>query len=144
MAETLGIVVRSAPGGGAAGGLGAGLLAFCRAELKRGIDVVLDATGFDARAASADLLITGEGRIDSQFRFGKALAGVLERGKGKPVLAVVGAISGSRSEFTGPDGFSDMEVLVNTYTPLETAMTNAASLVRLRTIEMLQRILSHH
>jgi glycerate 2-kinase len=140
----VGIDVRNVPGSGAAGGLGAGLLAFCHAELKRGIDVVLDATGFDAELEAADLVITGEGKIDRQSRFGKALSGILERATktGKPVLAVVGQMEGSPGEFCGPEGFVDIETLVNRHTPVETAMANASRLIHLRVVELLQRFIS--
>ena len=77
-------------------------LAFCHAELKRGIDIVLDATGFDRDLAAADLVITGEGKIDAQTRFGKAPAGVLRRARaaGKPVAALAGIVEGDRAGIT--------------------------------------------
>jgi glycerate 2-kinase len=145
LTRALGIDVRNVPGSGAAGGLGAGLLAFCHAELKRGIDVVLDATDFDAQLGSADLVMTGEGKIDRQFKFGKALSGILERATkmGKPVLAVVGQIEGSPEDFCGPEGFRDIVTLVNGSTPVETAMANASRLIHLRAVELLHRFISH-
>ncbi len=71
----LGRDIREVPGAGAAGGLGAGLLAFCGATLSSGIDLVLDAVGFEAHLAGADLVITGEGRLDEQTLQGKTIAG---------------------------------------------------------------------
>lgn len=81
------------PGAGAAGGLGFGLMALLGARAERGIDVILDATGMDERLASADLVITGEGRMDGQSACGKAPVGVARRAKshGVPVIAVVGS-----------------------------------------------------
>lgn len=90
----LGLDVRELPGGGAAGGLGAGLRAFLGGELRRGAGLVLDLVGLDARLAGADLVITAEGRIDAQTAFGKAPAGVAQRAKalGIPCLAIAGEI----------------------------------------------------
>lgn len=75
----LGMDIRTVPGSGAAGGLGAGALAFLGANFRSGIDLVLEAAEFEKHLAGADLVITGEGRIDSQSFMGKVLFGVLER-----------------------------------------------------------------
>ena len=85
-------VEASAAGMGAAGGLGFGLVAFCGATLQRGIEIVLDAVDFDHRAQQADLIITGEGKLDGQSIQGKTCIGVAQRaaGFGKPVIALVG------------------------------------------------------
>ncbi len=81
-------------GAGAAGGLGGALVAFLGAKLRSGIDVVLDAVEFDRVLDGAALVITGEGRLDSQTCMGKAPAGVLARAKacGVPVIAIGGAV----------------------------------------------------
>jgi glycerate kinase len=81
------------PGAGAAGGLGFGALAFMNATLRRGIDVVLDMVGFDAAAARADLIITGEGHIDGQSGQGKLIQGVCARAGQVPVIALCGKLS---------------------------------------------------
>jgi glycerate 2-kinase len=73
----LGVDVRSIPGAGAAGGLGAGLVAFLGAHLRPGVDLVMDALGLRRRLEGADLAITGEGAFDRQSSHGKAPAGVL-------------------------------------------------------------------
>ena len=88
----LGLSVAEIPGAGAAGGLGAGLLAFFGATLRQGIDVVLDAVDFDTLVADADYVFTGEGRIDHQSLSGKVVVGVARRSAphGVPVVAVVG------------------------------------------------------
>jgi len=80
-------------GAGAAGGLGFGLLSFCGARVEPGIERVLDAIRIDEALAGADLVITGEGRMDAQSAFGKAPVGVAHRAKkrGLPVVAVVGS-----------------------------------------------------
>ena len=89
-ARTFGSVL-GVPGAGAAGGLGAALLAL-GAELRSGVETVLDLVGFDERVRDVDLVITGEGNMDEQSAAGKAPVGVARRAKryGKPVIAVVG------------------------------------------------------
>ena len=83
--------VLGVPGAGAAGGLGAALLAL-GVELRSGVETVLDLIGFDERMRDVDLVITGEGNMDEQSAAGKAPVGVARRAKrcGKPVVAVVG------------------------------------------------------
>jgi glycerate kinase len=73
----LGVDLREEPGAGAAGGLGFGLLAFCGARLRPGVEVVMDAVGLPQRIVEADLVITGEGSLDEQSLHGKVPAGVL-------------------------------------------------------------------
>lgn len=92
----LGQDISELPGAGAAGGLGGGLAAFLRAELRSGIDIVLDAVRFDEAIADADLVVTGEGRIDEQTAYGKTIGGVLRRTSRLdiPVIALVGSYSG--------------------------------------------------
>lgn len=89
-ARTFGSVL-GVPGAGAAGGLGAALLAL-GAELRSGVETVLDLIGFDEHVRDVDLVITGEGNMDEQSAAGKAPVGVARRAKryGKPVVAVVG------------------------------------------------------
>lgn len=89
-----GIDVSDMAGAGAAGGLGGAFRAYLGAELKRGVDLVLDQIGFDSIIDGADLVITGEGCSDYQTLKGKTAAGVLERAKRKgiPVMLVSGAI----------------------------------------------------
>ena len=89
-ARTFGSVL-GVPGAGAAGGLGAALLAL-GAELRSGVETVLDLIGFDERVRDVDLVITGEGNMDEQSAAGKAPVGVARRAKrySKPVVAVVG------------------------------------------------------
>jgi glycerate kinase len=90
----LGIDIRDIPGAGAAGGLGTGLMVFLKAELKPGIDVVIRATGLVKHLEGADLVFTGEGRIDIQTVCGKTPVGVARRAKefGLPVIAIAGEI----------------------------------------------------
>jgi glycerate kinase len=140
----LGVDVLSVPGGGAAGGLGAGLRALCGAQLKRGIDVVLDLTKFDDEVRSADLVITGEGRIDEQVKFGKALAGVVERSHrlSVPVVAVVGSMEGERASFVNAGFLADLEPLVDANTSMEQAILRAPALISAKTRTLLDRAVS--
>jgi len=89
----LGRDVADRPGAGAAGGLGYGAVAFLGAELRRGIEIVLDITGFDAAARAADLIITGEGHLDGQSAQGKLIQGLCGRAQGTPVIALCGKLS---------------------------------------------------
>ena len=87
-----GIDLLEVPGSGAAGGLGGAFKAFLNARLSKGIDMVLDAIGFDQAIQDADLIITGEGKIDSQTSKGKVISGITERARkhGIPVIAIAG------------------------------------------------------
>ena len=93
----LGIDVSRMPGAGAAGGMGAGCVALLGGMIQSGIDAVLDVTGFDRQLEGADLVITGEGRIDSQSADGKVVSGVARRtrAKGVPLIAIAGGIADS-------------------------------------------------
>ena len=98
------------PGAGAAGGLGAGLVVFTGAKLKSGIDIVLQATELSKYIKGADLVVTGEGRIDFQTAFGKTPAGVAKAAKKHkvPVIAIGGALADdARNVFAhGIDGLA--------------------------------------
>lgn len=91
--------VRQVPGAGAAGGMAAALLAFMDTELKPGIEIVIEATGLKAHLHNADLVITGEGRIDSQTLNGKTPIGVARCAKAcnLPVIALGGSVSNELS-----------------------------------------------
>jgi glycerate kinase len=90
----LGLSVAEIPGAGAAGGLGAGLVAFASARLERGVTLVIRAVGLAERLRGADLCLTGEGAIDASSAFGKTAVGVarLARSLGVPTLALAGTL----------------------------------------------------
>ena len=92
MQKCAGLDVADMSGAGAAGGLGAAFIAFLNAKLKRGADMVLDAVSLDEHIRNADLVITGEGKIDSQTMSGKLPAAVAERAAAQnvPVVAICG------------------------------------------------------
>ena len=96
----LGKDVSERPGAGAAGGLGAGLMAFAGAELLPGIDMVCDVVNFDAHLQGADLVITGEGRADRSTIFNKAPVGVARRAlaQGVPTLLLAGGLGPGHRE----------------------------------------------
>ncbi|MDA8493683.1 glycerate kinase [Kluyvera georgiana] len=95
IAQELDLDVLTLEGGGAAGGMGAALYAFCGAHLRPGIDIVTDALHLDALVADADLVITGEGRIDSQTIHGKVPVGVARVAKRYqiPVIGIAGSLT---------------------------------------------------
>lgn len=90
----LNVDVSEISGSGAAGGMGGGMVAFFGARLKKGIEIMLDTIGFDSLAKDADMVFTGEGKIDSQSLRGKVVIGVAQHMKkfGVPVIAIVGDI----------------------------------------------------
>ncbi len=94
MRESLGVSAAELPGAGAAGGFGAGAAVFFGAELRSGIETVLDQLHFDELLTGCDLVVTGEGRLDRQSLRGKVVAGVARRAKAKgvPVVALVGSV----------------------------------------------------
>ncbi|HYY81735.1 MAG TPA: glycerate kinase, partial [Actinomycetes bacterium] len=94
LADDLGVDLAGTPGAGAAGGLGAGAIAFLGASLRSGIELVLDLVGFQEAVAGADLVVTGEGKLDAQSLRGKAPFGVARAATahGVPVVALGGVV----------------------------------------------------
>jgi glycerate kinase len=121
----LGIDVRDVPGSGAAGGLGAGLMAFLGARLRPGFDVVAEALGLAERLESADVVVTGEGSFDQQSERGKAPSGVLRlaREAGCRAVVICGQVLGVR-----PDAELAYS-LAERAGGVEDAMANAARLL---------------
>ena len=97
LANQLKAIDPNTPGAGAAGGMGFGAMLICNARLKRGIDTILDLTDFDSYAKWADIIITGEGRLDHQTINGKLINGIISKSHGKKVVALCGAIDASVS-----------------------------------------------
>ena len=127
------------PGAGAAGGLGFGVLAFLGGELLPGFDTIASMTGLAAAVASADIVITGEGRLDAQTGEGKAPAGVarLARASRKPVIALAGTIPLSNSV---PAGFDAAIRITDDTMTLEHAMTHAGPLLRAAAADTARRV----
>ena len=130
--QELGTDVEFVPGAGAAGGTGAALLAFMKAELHSGIDIVLAALGLELIIADADLVITGEGRLDSQTINGKVPVGVARLAKrhGKPVIAIAGSLSPDVA-IVYEHGIDSAFSAVNRVSTLHEAFDFAASNIKL-------------
>ncbi|AIR70839.1 glycerate kinase [Dickeya fangzhongdai] len=128
----LDIDVEQVPGAGAAGGMGAALLAFCGAELRRGIEIVTEALGLDELVRDASLVITGEGRIDSQTIHGKVPIGVASVAKRyhKPVIGIAGSLTADVGVVHDHGLDAVFSVLYNICS-LEEALDNAAANVRM-------------
>lgn len=126
----LGKDIRLMPGAGAAGGLGGGLHAFLGAELKKGIDVVIDLVGLKDKIHGADLVLTAEGQIDFQTGYDKAPAGVARaaRDAGVPCIAVCGSV-GDRIDELYEIGITAVFSLCRGPQSLDSAMRNGASLL---------------
>jgi glycerate kinase len=131
----LGCDFREAPGAGAAGGLGFGLLSFCGAEIQPGFDVVAEFIDLEAAIQRADIVITGEGKLDRQTLEGKAPAGVarLARKNGKRVFAIAGAATADRAVLEVFDG---VFALATPPIKREEAITRASELLRERGREL--------
>jgi glycerate kinase len=136
-----GIDIADVPGAGAAGGLGGGVVAFLHGVLTSGIEVVLEAVHFDDRLRDADLVLTGEGRIDDQTRMGKVIDGILRRTAPRdiPVIAVTGSTSFKGTNWNALPGLTELVTLVGEEISVDRAMKEASSLVRERTREVLRR-----
>jgi len=122
--------VAGRPGAGAAGGLGAGLLFFTPARLRPGVEVVLEATGFDGLVQGAALVITGEGRTDAQTAMGKAPVGVAAAAKrhGVPVLCLSGGLGEGADEVLA-HGIDALASVVPGPMALEQAMAQGEALL---------------
>lgn len=125
--------IASFPGSGAAGGLGFTLMNYLGARLSPGIDIILDACGFDDAARDADLIITGEGRLDAQTLMGKAPEGIRRRAArlGIPVIAIGGSVSDDDSLIRA--GFRSVHSIMQSPQPLAEALLPAnasANIVR--------------
>ncbi|MEE8336884.1 MAG: glycerate kinase [Dehalococcoidia bacterium] len=120
----LGVEIADVDGGGGGGGLPAGLVATAGATIESGAALVADAIGLPDRVAAADLVVTGEGRLDAQTAYGKAVAHVaaLARDASVPCLAVGGTVDAT------PDGITDAEAAAAGL-PLDEAISRAAELV---------------
>ena len=136
-----GVDVKTLDGGGAAGGMGAGLYAFFGANLKPGAEVLLDILQFDKEVKEADLVITTEGKLDTQTGYGKAPAVIAARAKKYevPVLVIAGQIEDSKYNWASK-GFDFTDSLCTIDINAEYAISHAAELLTQRTKKNLQTI----
>lgn len=126
----LGTKVRDMAGTGAAGGFGAGAVLFLKAKIASGIDIILEACNFKTRLQGAGLVLTGEGKIDSQTAHGKTLSGVARLAKGQniPVIAFGGMVEESAE--LREIGIVELHSITEDGTELEYAMRNAYDLLK--------------
>lgn len=117
-------------GAGAAGGIGYAAITFLNGELKSGTEIVMEMTNLEQKIKDADLVITGEGRIDYQTAFGKAPLGVakLAKSKGKPVIAIAGSL-GENYNVLYSKGFDGIFSIINRPMSLNEAIDNAEQLL---------------
>lgn len=139
--DQLGRKVSEVPGAGAAGGLGAGLMAFLDARLVQGFEMVAGVVGLEEKITGADLVITGEGKMDAQTRFGKTPFGVagMARRMGKPVIGVAGALD-SDSAVLYESGFDLLMPIQERPCDLEYSLKNSEQLLE-RTGERMARLI---
>ncbi|PWG69914.1 glycerate kinase [Enterobacter mori] len=132
IARDLDIDVLNLSGGGAAGGMGAALYAFCGAQLRQGIEIVTDALHLADQVADADLVITGEGRIDSQTIHGKVPVGVANVAKrfNRPVIGIAGSLTADVG-VVHEHGIDAVFSVIYTICSLEDALENASENVRM-------------
>ncbi|WP_054177613.1 glycerate kinase [Trabulsiella odontotermitis] len=132
IARDLDIDVLDLEGGGAAGGMGAALYAFCGARLRQGIEIVTDALKLDEQVADADLVITGEGRIDSQTIHGKVPVGVARIAKrhNVPVIGIAGSLTADVG-VVHQHGIDAVFSVIYTICTLEEALAQAGDNVRM-------------
>lgn len=130
VSRDLGIDVAQLPGAGAAGGLGAGAVAFLGAQLTPGIGLLLDIVGFDQLVRGADLVITGEGSLDEQSLHGKAPVGVAAaaRRAGVPVIALAGRVAVDAAALQAA-GIGRAHALMELTDDVLTAQRDAAALL---------------
>jgi glycerate kinase len=126
----LGVSINNIPGAGAGGGFGGGVIAFFNGTLKRGIDVVFDFTGFEEEVKKADVIITGEGKLDEQTLQGKVVAGVAVMAKqhSKKVLCIAGSNELSTEEIQKL-GVAEVYAVLD-YVNREEAFANAAQSIK--------------
>lgn len=128
--EQLGTDLLQLRGGGAAGGLGAGLVAFCGGHLRPGFEIVKEQSGLEDAVREADIIVTGEGKLDRQTRQGKTPWGLaqLARKEGKPLLAFAGSL-GEGYRQLHDEGFTAVFALPNGPASLDECLKNAPGLL---------------
>jgi len=137
-----GIDYSNLPGAGAAGGLGAGLMAFCRAGMRPGFNLISKLTTLEEQIKNASLVFTAEGRIDTQTAYGKTISGVAQLGKKHhvPVIAMTGMVSGDLTELY-KQGLNSVFAIANRPMSLEESKANAAQLLA-ATSEQIMRLIT--
>lgn len=124
----LGLSISDVLGAGAAGGIGAACIAFLNGEISKGIDIALEKTAFKEHIEGADLIVTGEGKLDAQTMYGKVITGVMKLAQKYevPVIAIAGMVE--EGIVNNEAGFTAIYSLVAPAISTEEAMENAATL----------------
>ena len=137
--RNLGVDVETLQGSGAAGGLGGGMVAFLNAELRAGVDIVMDTVDIERHLEGADLVLTGEGELDYQTLYNKAPIGVAHRARrlGVPVVAIAGML-GDRYELVYEHGIDAALSIPSGPMTLESSSDHAAELITEATERMLR------
>jgi len=137
--KDLAIDVKNIPGAGAAGGLGAGLIAFLRSRLRSGIELVLEAQKIEQYLPGCSLVITGEGKLDAQSTYGKAPVGIARKAKGfsVPVIALAGHLEGDLEIFHR-EGITACFALADGPLTLQESMTRGPELLEKKTAELIR------
>ena len=137
--QKLGMNVSEIPGAGAAGGLGAGLMAFCKAELVPGFELVSKLTNLEKHIGQASLVFTGEGKIDSQTAFGKTISGVAQLAKKYqvPAIALAGTVTDDLTELY-EQGVTSIFAIGNQPMSLEESKARAAELLANTTAQIMR------
>ncbi len=137
--KELGVDVAGIPGSGAAGGMGAGLIAFLNAELYSGIELVLDAVEFDSYLPGCRLLITGEGKLDPQSISGKAPVGAARRARkyAVPVIALAGSVEGKTDSFHS-EGITACLAIADGPISLEESIARGPELIEKKSAELIR------
>jgi glycerate kinase len=133
--------IKEHPGAGAAGGLGAGLFAFLDADLQPGFEIVKRITNLENHVQDADLVITGEGRMDMQTAYGKTPHGVAQLTKKyhKPLIGIAGSL-GENYQKLFLEGFDVVISIIDRPMSLEKALGNAAEMLKFAAYNVLQAI----
>ncbi len=137
--KDLGVEVKDIPGAGAAGGLGAGLITFLQAKLLSGIDLVLDALKIEEYLPGCNLLITGEGKLDTQSAYGKAPVGIARKAKDfdVPVIALTGQLEGDLDIFHR-EGITACFSIADGPLALEESIQRGPDLLKIKTAELIR------
>ena len=133
--------VRHMPGAGAAGGLGAGAVAFLDAKLVSGIDAVMDASGLNEALVDADWVVTGEGRFDQQSLHGKVVSGVVERANraGCRVAVLAGSIALDEGA-AWASGVEQVEAVSSAEIPLEEALARGPEFIEVAATRLAEKL----
>jgi len=140
--QELGVDVAAIPGAGAAGGLGAGLMAFCNAELVSGFELISELTNLESHIRKASMVFTAEGKIDSQTTCGKTISGVagLAKKYHVPVIALAGAIDSGLSELY-EQGVTAVFAIANQPMSLEESKARAVELLADRAEQIIRTVI---